>query len=80
VISRLTAEDLARVNDSIRKTLEGMVKAAADAAESLQPFIDNLREAGLLDEEPPTDPKARALWMKQRRNTGPTTPKNWRKR
>lgn len=34
-------------------------------------WVDNLRAAGLT-EQPPTDPRARALWLRQRRNTGPT--------
>lgn len=38
-------------------------------------------EAGLVpEEEPPTDPRARALWMKQHRGHGPETPKSWRQR
>ncbi|GAA3404999.1 hypothetical protein [Pseudarthrobacter polychromogenes] len=43
-------------------------------------FAEAAREAGLVPEEPPTDPRARALWMKQHRNHGPEQPKNWRKR
>lgn len=40
----------------------------------LGPVLERLREANLLPEEPPEDPQARALWLRQHRNTGPRRP------
>lgn len=37
-------------------------------------------DAGLVPEETPSDPRAKALWMKQHRGHGPETPQSWRKR
>lgn len=57
------------------------MKSFSDAvAHVVNTVRDAMRGANLLPEDPPTDPKERALWLKQRRNTGPEKPKNWRKR
>ncbi|MGZ3140820.1 hypothetical protein ACVDFE_02205 [Lentzea chajnantorensis] len=50
--------------DGIRETVEVLAAAIEPAAEAL-------RQLGLLVEEPPADPKARALWLRRNRNTGP---------
>ncbi|MGW4114801.1 hypothetical protein ACWEFJ_28335 [Actinosynnema sp. NPDC004786] len=41
-------------------------RAAGEAAAAFAPLADALR-----CDDPPTDPRARALWQRQRRNTGP---------
>lgn len=47
---------------------ESFAGFAAGVREALRP-LEQLAQA--LDDSPPADPKARALWLKQRRNTGP---------
>lgn len=54
-------DELMAVGRQIAKSLAGMAQAA-----------EEFRKADLLVELPPTDPKARALWLRQHRNTGPT--------
>lgn len=49
-------------------------RLAREAAAALGPVLERLREANLLPEEPPEDPQARALWLRQHRNTGPRRP------
>lgn len=79
-----TIEDITQAFSSIATGLtdffvglsEGLGKLSAAMAKA----GEAAREAGLVPEEPPTDPRARALWMKQHRNTGPAVPKDWRKR
>lgn len=39
---------------------------------SMGQAFDALQQARLLEEIPPTEPRARALWLRQHRNTGPT--------
>lgn len=70
--------------EALTKGLQTFVVTLAqgfqEMAIAIVKFAEAANAAGLADEEPPTDPRARALWMKQHRNTGPTTPKDWRKR
>lgn len=60
-------DDFADFADMVTVT----TKAAADALTRLG---DQLREAGLVPDQPPTDPQARALWLRQHRNHGPARP------
>jgi len=64
---REAGEQLRLVIDSVRRGFEEMRPAIVQVAESL-------RRAGVLAEQPPTDPRARALWLRQHRNTGPAKP------
>lgn len=43
----------------------------AGVDEAVRPAVEALQHTGVLDEQPPTDPMARALWLRQHRNTGP---------
>lgn len=62
-------------------------RAAEELGRSLSNFgqgivqaLEALRDAGLVAEEQPTDPRERALWAKRNRGTGPATPAAWHKR
>lgn len=52
-----------------------LARALADAAHDLAPvarrFARNLQQHAARDEHAPDDPMARALWLRQRRHTGP---------
>lgn len=50
---------------------EALMAAGRRIAKSLASMREHLEAAGLLVEQPPADPKARALWLVQHRNTGP---------
>lgn len=45
-----------------------------EATRKLIAAMDSLKRAGVAPETPPEDPRARALWMKQHRGTGPGKP------
>lgn len=75
-------EARARIEESCRQlaeharlAVESVYEALGRAIEAyglaLRPVVEQLREAGVLPEEPPTDPRARALWLRQHRGTGP---------
>ena len=49
-------------------------RAANEALAALGPVFEQLREAGVLPETPPEDPRAKALWLRQHRSTGPARP------
>jgi hypothetical protein len=58
----------------LRQLFEDFGRAASEAVAGLRPVMESLREAGVIPEEPPKDPKTRALWLRQHRNTGPRRP------
>lgn len=67
--ARETAERIgAFVDDLVR----ALVPALAEWNRQIEPLVAQLREAGLLPEVPPEDPRARALWLRQHRGTGPS--------
>lgn len=75
-----TEEELRQAFAPVKRGLDVFVAWIDEAATAFRKFGEAARDAGLVPEEPPADPRARALWMKQRRNTGPAAPKDWRKR
>ncbi len=62
------------VRDSIQTVMRQMVDAINGTAPQVERLRDALRQAGQLPEEPPTDPRARALWARRNRSTGPSRP------
>jgi len=60
--------------ETLRNLFAQLGEMARQALADLGPAMDRIRAAGLLPEDPPEDPKARALWMRQHRNTGPARP------
>lgn len=64
-----------QVLDQLAESWSRFVRATNDTAtqiaEAMRPIAASLREAGLLPEEAPEEPRARALWMRHHRNTGP---------
>lgn len=74
-----TAEEIRQAFQPVRRGFEVFTFWLDEAASALYKFGEAAKQAGLMAEEPPTDPRARALWMKQHRNQGPETPKNWHK-
>lgn len=75
-----TAEELREAFRPVQRGFEVLTFWLDEAAAAIYKFGEAAKQAGLINEEPPTDPRARALWMKQHRSHGPETPKNWRKR
>ena len=61
------AETLAKMFGEFRR-------AAGEALAAIGPVFEQLREAGVLPETPPEDPREKALWLRQHRNTGPARP------
>lgn len=61
--------------EQMRTVAEEVGQAWADAwrdiGEALVPLGEQLERAGLIEERPPDDPRERALWLRQHRNTGP---------
>jgi len=66
-------------------------KAMADLAAAVGAVVAEISEAfknvtmaahdlGVIPEPGPTDPRARALWAKAHRGTGPAVPRNWGRR
>lgn len=49
-----------------------IMRPHSNASEALEHFLDGICAATSRDEKPPADPRARALWLRQNRNTGPT--------
>ena len=64
-------ESMQRLTDHMHITFQASAAAFARAAEALRPALAQLRESGLIPEEPPSDPRERALWARQHRGTGP---------
>ena len=65
--------------EAFGRAWQRLVKEVNDALEDLfggpvKVWAEKLREAGLLPEVPPEDPRERALWAKQHRSTGPARP------
>lgn len=51
-------------------TMQDVVRAFGQLRDAFGP----LRDAGVLEDTGPTEPMARALWLRQNRNTGPGRP------
>ena len=51
---------------------QAWVDAWRDISEALVPIAEQLQRSGLIEEQPPTDPRERALWLRRNRNTGPS--------
>lgn len=71
-----------RVREHVREPFEQFgaifrefAAAVAPAIEAARLAFEQLgraaREAGMVPEQPPTDPRARALWLRQHRSVGP---------
>lgn len=54
-----------------RAAIRAIGTAVGQAVAPMVAAAEAAREAGLVPEEPPPDPMARALWLRQHRNTGP---------
>lgn len=75
--------------ETLTTTLNALAQGALDAWKGLQPLIAAFQRAQISTRDQyvlypndfppdvdhkPTDPRARALWLRQHRNTGPTRP------
>lgn len=74
----LTAEQVAEVRTDWERIGRTITETADELARHLRPLFERAIAgahvtAAWIDEldKPPADPKARALWLRQRRNTGP---------
>lgn len=61
-------ERMRAVNEQIG---QAWTDAWRNIAEAVRPFAEHLERSGVLEEQPPEDPRERALWLRQHRNTGP---------
>lgn len=52
---------------------EAIQRAAEQMGKSLAVMAEDIRAAGVVRPVPPSDPRARALFLRQRRGTGPST-------
>jgi hypothetical protein len=57
--------------EQLGRLFADMGRALVDALPKLEGLQQSLVDAGIHPEKPPTDPRARALWLVQHRNTGP---------
>lgn len=83
----LTPEQLARLGETAEQlgraaqvAAEQIGRAFAALVEGLRPVREQLVDAGVLPDEGPADPRERALWLRQHRNTGPEVPRAQRAR
>jgi hypothetical protein len=71
---RYTPEDLRRFSQALQPSWDAITTAATRAHAGWRGVRDALRDAGLVPDEPPTDPRERALWARRNRNHGPEQP------
>lgn len=64
------AESVAHLRD-VRRLMQQFAEAITTTHGQVQQL---LRSAGAIPEEPPTDPRERALWARRHRSTGPSRP------
>lgn len=67
-VVRRQSEQMARAATTFAPIIEQMGRAAADAVAALEPLAETLAPR-----KPPADRRARALWLRQNRNTGPAS-------
>lgn len=71
-------EEMAAASEALRASFLHLGEQLTEVWTQLRPRIDAMREAfveaGRIAEQPPTDPRERALWLRQHRNTGPARP------
>jgi hypothetical protein len=60
------------VSAMLRDLASAMTLPFATAMDQLRQVFDQFRDAGVVPAQPPDDPRARALWLRQHRNTGPS--------
>jgi hypothetical protein len=65
------AEPFRQVGELLRGFTEVFASLAEHAQRAARSLGEALRDAGVLPEEPPADPRARALWLRRHRGTGP---------
>lgn len=75
----ITPEQAARLftemGEAMTPVIRGFVEIVEQAARDLAGLRIHFREAGLLSDDPPSeDPRARALWLRRNRSTGPVVP------
>jgi hypothetical protein len=67
--------DLQRFAEQYGLLVSSVSEALARAVEQYRPLLESvsatLRDAGVLPEQPPEDPRERALWLRQHRGAGP---------
>lgn len=67
--ARRTRED--RILDVIWQTVAVTGAAFEEMAEVIRKVTEALQAANIIETPPPNGPRERALWARQRRNTGP---------
>lgn len=66
-----TRDAAERLGVIVEDLLRALAPAMTDLGRQLDDVYGKLREAGIVPEEPPGDPRTRALWLRQHRGTGP---------
>jgi hypothetical protein len=68
-------EGCRQIAEHARLAIEPVFAALGRAVEAyglaVRPVVEQLRDAGVLTELPPEEPRERALWVRQHRGTGP---------
>ncbi len=67
----VSPEEWDRLCAAIEQITQHLGAVFAEVLRSAEAMTAPLCDAGVLPEEPPTDPRARALWLRQCRGTGP---------
>jgi hypothetical protein len=71
VLNEYTSGFLAESLAAFQPIFDGLASAMQQITTAFQQAATAFVDAGLLDEQPPADPRARALWLRRHRNTGP---------
>lgn len=64
-------QQVRRAAQAMRAAFNGIAEAVTAVVQNLSKVAAQLQAAKVIPETPPTDPMARALWLRQHRNTGP---------
>lgn len=78
--TRQVSEAAAIWNLTLQRFADEMSMSLREVGKVVERINEAWRDAGIVAEEPPTEPRERALWVKRNRGTGPATPAAWHRR
>lgn len=65
---------------TLQRAAAEMGRSLSELGKTIERVAEALRDAGIVAETPPTEPRERALWARRNRGTGPATPAAWHQR
>lgn len=68
---------MAEMSEAMRRFGEQLAVVFDEIGRQLAPLMEEMERAEVLEQEPPTDPRERALWLRRNRNTGPQRHRQW---